>query len=42
MKELASKIKKEVKKINAKEKLKRQELINKVAKARKGDRQCLL
>lgn len=34
MKELASKIKKEVKKINAKEELKRQELINKVAKAR--------
>lgn len=34
MKGLASKIKKEVEKINTKEELKRQEIINKVAKAR--------
>lgn len=34
MKELVFKIKKEVEKINTKEELKRQELVNKVAKAR--------
>lgn len=34
MQELASKIKKEVEKINTKEELKIQEIINKVAKAR--------
>ena len=42
MKELVFKIKHEIKRIDAEEEFKRQEIINKVAKARKGDRQCLL
>lgn len=41
MKELASKIKKEVEKINTEKELKRQELINKVAKARGQNDVCI-
>ena len=41
MEELVSKIKKEVERVNIEEELKRQEIINKVAKARGQNNVCI-